>query len=643
MKKRILIPVIAILALYLLYLFIRVSDNPSFCNSCHIMKPYYENWLSSTHNRTSCIDCHYRKGFSGYMEGKFRLLAEMIRYFAGAYHVKLHSKIDDENCMKCHIKEELEIGEVLFARRIKFKHVKHYEGEIRGVRLACQSCHSELVQGRHTAVNKNVCIICHFAGREAREPVGGCGACHGPPREIMLVRGIKFSHLKYVETGIDCRTCHIHVTEGTGGISHEKCMQCHVEKDIEYKDHIFLHNVHVTKQKIRCGQCHGEIKHRKVEMSYALSPKCEECHGGKHTLQERLYIGTGAIDVPVTPDPMFLSGVSCIGCHQVKEEKIVFGHRSIFTLASPEICKDCHGKGYDRLAYIWQEGIKDRIERLGERVNRIVALSSAINIPVNISLIKQNFDFLKEDKSYGIHNIKYAHLILNRIEEEVDRAETKIFKSNKKKLSLEKLFERDPECLSCHFGVEKHRVKIKNRVFDHYPHLYKNSCGVCHSKKNHGVTYRGSYKCNSCHHRKADNCKHCHEIQYKVYNGKFHNLSPDVMAEAEIGCADCHEKDGVIKKPGENFCIDCHDEEYEIDFLEKRESIKKMFDKIDRELDVAENKIYKNPGKYKGEILEFMKVIYKFNEFKQDNSLGAHNLMEYEDYLEEVKNKIEKF
>ena len=126
MKRKILIPLISIFIIYLLYLFVRVSDKPSFCNSCHIMKPYYENWLSSSHNRFNCIDCHYKSGISGYIEGKFRLLAEMIRYFAGVYHVRLHSKIDDENCMKCHVKEELEIGEVLFARRIKFKHIKHY-------------------------------------------------------------------------------------------------------------------------------------------------------------------------------------------------------------------------------------------------------------------------------------------------------------------------------------------------------------------------------------------------------------------------------------------------------------------------------------------------------------------------------------
>ena len=306
-----------------------------------------------------------------------------------------------------------------------------------------------------------MCIICHFIGREAKEPIAGCKGCHGAPKEVILVRGIKFSHLKYEEAKIGCRTCHIYVTEGKGTVISEKCSQCHVEKDIGYKDHVFLHNVHVTKQRIKCEWCHSEIKHKKVEMVYALSPKCEECHGGKHTIQEKLYIGTGAIDVPVTPDPMFLSGVSCIGCHQIKEEKIVFGHKSIFTVSSPQVCKDCHGKGYDKLALMWQEGVKNRIEGMDKRVERVLKISDLLDFPLNKDLIKENFEFIKNDKSYGLHNVKYAHLILNRVEEEIEKGEKKIFNSEKKKISLEKLFERDPECLSCHFGIEYQVKKLK--------------------------------------------------------------------------------------------------------------------------------------------------------------------------------------
>lgn len=634
--KKILIPLISIFIIYLFYLFIRASDNPSYCNSCHIMKPYYNNWVSSSHAGVNCTKCHYKKGFLGYIEGKLRLLAENIRYLAGVYHVKLHSKIDDENCMDCHIKEELEAGEILFAKRIKFKHIKHYDKEIRGIKLSCQSCHSELIQGEHTAVNKNVCIFCHFIGKEAKEPIGGCEICHGPPREVILIRGIKFSHLKYEEAKIDCRTCHIYVTEGSGGVSSQKCSECHIEKEIEYKDHKFLHNVHVSKEKIKCEICHEIIKHKRVEMAYALSPKCEECHGGKHSLQEKIYIGIGAIDVPVTPDPMFLSGVSCIGCHQVKEERFILGHKSIFTVASPKVCNDCHGKGYDKLLFIWKKGVKDRIEEIGEKVNRFYKISNFIKVFYDPQIIKENFDFIKEDKTYGIHNIKYVHLILNRIEEEIDKGEKNIFKLNKRKISLENLFERDPECLSCHFGIENQKVKIGEKIFNHYNHLYENSCFLCHSKEKHGFTYKNSYDCNSCHH-KNENCKKCHEIQSKIYNGEFYNFSKDPMNEAGIGCTDCHKKEGIIKKNFQNFCVDCHEEDYEKDFISKKEKIKNLIYEIEKIFKEKENKIEDQ------KLIEFLKIYYEFNEFKKDKSFGAHNFLNYEDYLLNIKEKIEKF
>ncbi|MBP1730166.1 MAG: hypothetical protein H6Q55_595, partial [Deltaproteobacteria bacterium] len=40
-----------------------LTYKPEACLACHIMKPYYENWKASTHNKVGCIDCHpYRPG-----------------------------------------------------------------------------------------------------------------------------------------------------------------------------------------------------------------------------------------------------------------------------------------------------------------------------------------------------------------------------------------------------------------------------------------------------------------------------------------------------------------------------------------------------------------------------------------------------
>jgi hypothetical protein len=39
------------------------TSRPEFCNSCHIMEPYYESWQESSHSHVSCIKCRCgRKG-----------------------------------------------------------------------------------------------------------------------------------------------------------------------------------------------------------------------------------------------------------------------------------------------------------------------------------------------------------------------------------------------------------------------------------------------------------------------------------------------------------------------------------------------------------------------------------------------------
>ena len=41
------------------------TSRPEFCNSCHIMEPYYKSWQESSHKNVSCIECHFPPGIGG--------------------------------------------------------------------------------------------------------------------------------------------------------------------------------------------------------------------------------------------------------------------------------------------------------------------------------------------------------------------------------------------------------------------------------------------------------------------------------------------------------------------------------------------------------------------------------------------------
>ena len=67
-----------------------------------------------------------------------------------------------------------------------------------------------------------------------------------------------------------------------------------------------------------------------------------------------MYAGTGGIGVMDTPDPMFLTGIDCIGCH--KSQKV--SEAALFTTrfterALEESCVECHGPGTEKMLLTW--------------------------------------------------------------------------------------------------------------------------------------------------------------------------------------------------------------------------------------------------------------------------------------------------
>ncbi|NLB51710.1 MAG: cytochrome c3, partial [Syntrophomonadaceae bacterium] len=55
---------------------LKASENPSFCGTCHIIRPYYESWnegvlLDHKHAQENieCLDCHHRSIPEKAMEG----------------------------------------------------------------------------------------------------------------------------------------------------------------------------------------------------------------------------------------------------------------------------------------------------------------------------------------------------------------------------------------------------------------------------------------------------------------------------------------------------------------------------------------------------------------------------------------------
>jgi hypothetical protein len=144
------------------------STSPRFCNSCHIMRPYYHAWKTSSHNFVPCVECHYPPGKRDELRVKFQAMTQVVKFVTRTYGSRPYAEVEDASCLRdgCHETRLLE-GKVTFKRGIVFDHKPHLTEARRGRKLRCTSCHSQIVVGTHMVVTESTCFLCHFKGRSA--------------------------------------------------------------------------------------------------------------------------------------------------------------------------------------------------------------------------------------------------------------------------------------------------------------------------------------------------------------------------------------------------------------------------------------------------------------------------------------------
>ncbi len=245
------------------YFFIKevMIEKPAICKYCHFITPYYNKWERSTHNMVPCLKCHEY--------GPLNALSGQLRFIAGTYNPRPMTNVPDANCLQsgCHEKRLIE-SKVIFTRwNIVFDHKPHFTKHPRGLTLHCRSCHSDIVQGEHMKVSRNVCFLCHLNVKDSREHSSRCTVCHKELKAKVRYRGKLFSHLRPIEKGFQCGDCHTSVQIGDGGVPKENCFFCHIDRTEKYKDIEFVHRQHVTNKQIDCLFCHQLIEHGNIKLS----------------------------------------------------------------------------------------------------------------------------------------------------------------------------------------------------------------------------------------------------------------------------------------------------------------------------------------------------------------------------------------
>ena len=276
------------------------TSQPSFCASCHEMKPSVDAWQTSVHADVGCYDCHYT-GFFSFFEAKAWLISDVFSHYAKSYKQPLNAgselskHIGSATCLQCHTPKRI----ITPRRVLTMNHNIHIEKGIN-----CTTCHNRVghpsAEGYRTNVSMQGCFRCHGLSKTAIAP-GRCSICHPKTFDLLPSSG-SLNHK---------RDSWLHGIHGKTALKNiNPCMTCH--------------------QKTFCMGCHG------VEVP----------HPDKFRKQDHGDIGSKN---PTVCQKCHKQADFCNACHHKSFAKLkkpdgpwVPTHKYIVAQVGPAACFDCH-------------------------------------------------------------------------------------------------------------------------------------------------------------------------------------------------------------------------------------------------------------------------------------------------------------
>lgn len=140
-RKAILGVGISLVGLYALFqVGYYATSYPTFCGSCHEVKPYVDSWKTSAHKNVNCLKCHQPAGELGKFQAKARGTNYVFQHFSGDYSVPTRATIFEQNCIECHLGDDkTQTNAIRLANTPKVNHyetIKHSQ--------SCLECHREM-------------------------------------------------------------------------------------------------------------------------------------------------------------------------------------------------------------------------------------------------------------------------------------------------------------------------------------------------------------------------------------------------------------------------------------------------------------------------------------------------------------------
>lgn len=114
------------------------TSTPSFCKSCHEIKPIVLSWEQSPHDEVHCFACHESRRPAGFIESKARGLSYLFTQYSQENPVPSKPIVYENKCISCHVGNNNDFPDAPLLKRQPVNHLDIVRND-----RPCKDCHAK--------------------------------------------------------------------------------------------------------------------------------------------------------------------------------------------------------------------------------------------------------------------------------------------------------------------------------------------------------------------------------------------------------------------------------------------------------------------------------------------------------------------
>lgn len=242
----------------------------------------------------------------------------------------------------------------------------------------------------------------------------GCNKCHGsePAYQEWQHAGHSHALVNLIEGPYEVQT---------------SCLSCHsagyeVFSERDYPGHTY--NIETAVNAVSCSTCHSHTSKSEHLLVQPAKKLCVSCHkmdcgcagaGIVHQSQSEMFLGREGAGVKRMPSPhVRVMKKRCVHCHMAKEApEAIAKHGGHTFIADLSLCgtAGCHDSADNSM----ETKLPRYRAEIEAKMRAVKAMLDAAPDKTSQDYLdaKLNYDMVKGDSGYGLHNIPYANALLD--------------------------------------------------------------------------------------------------------------------------------------------------------------------------------------------------------------------------------------